>query len=219
MRCATSSARDPQDANALNSLGYMFADRGERLDEAVELLQRALKIEPGNPSFLDSLGWAFFKQGKLASAEKPLAEAAAQMPGNSVVQDHLGDLRFRQQRFADAVAAWERALAGDGETIERADIEKKLREARARAPEEMSAAAPGSPRRHACVLASACGPPPRPALPTGAGAPFAGFAAAYEQATADCRSVSTITAELGLSGRAGGTKLRGRINAGLRRSG
>ena len=127
-------ARDPQDANALNSLGYMFADRGERLDEAVTLLERALKIEPGNPSFLDSLGWAFFRQGKLANAEKPLAEAAAQMPGNSVVQDHLGDLRYKQARYEEAVAAWERALAGDGETVQRADIEKKLREARARLP-------------------------------------------------------------------------------------
>jgi tetratricopeptide (TPR) repeat protein len=122
---------DPKDANALNALGYMFAERGERLDEAVELLQQALKIEPGNPSFLDSLGWAYFRQGQLAAAETPLAEAAAKMPDNSVIQDHLGDLRFRQQRYADAVRAWERALAGDGASIDRAVIEKKLREARA----------------------------------------------------------------------------------------
>jgi tetratricopeptide (TPR) repeat protein len=127
-------ARDPMDANALNSLGYMFAERGERLEEAVELLQRALKIEPGNPSYLDSLGWAFFKQGQLAQAEPPLAEAAAKMPDNSVIQEHLGDLRFRQQRYADAIVAWERALAGDGESIDRAAIEKKLRDARSRAP-------------------------------------------------------------------------------------
>ena len=65
------------------------------------------------------------------------------------------------------------------------------------------------------VLVSACGPPPRPALPTGSGTPFPGFAAAYDQATEDCRAVTTITAELALSGRAAGTKLRGRINAGF----
>lgn len=129
-------ARDPSDANALNALGYMFAERGERLGEAVELLQRALKLEPGNPSFLDSLGWAFFKQGELARAESPLAEAAAKLPANSVIQEHLGDLRFRQQRYAEAVVAWERALAGDGESIDRAGIEKKLREARARVPKK-----------------------------------------------------------------------------------
>lgn len=122
--------KDPEDANALNALGYMFADRGERLDEAVELLRQALKIEPDNPSFLDSLGWAYFKQGQLAAAEPPLAQAAARMPENSVIQDHLGDLRFRQRRYADAVRAWEQALAGDGESIDRPVVEKKLREAR-----------------------------------------------------------------------------------------
>ena len=127
-------ARDPMDATALNSLGYLFADRGERLDEAVALLQRALKIDPGNPSYLDSLGWAFFKQGQLDKADPPLTEAAAKSPENSVILDHLGDLRFRQQRFADAVRAWERALAGDGADIDRVTVEKKLREARAKAP-------------------------------------------------------------------------------------
>jgi tetratricopeptide (TPR) repeat protein len=129
-------ARDPADANALNSLGYMFAERGERLDEAVDLLQRALKIEPGNASFLDSLGWAFFKQGKLTEADAPLAEAAAKMPGNSVIQDHLGDLRFEQKRYAEAIVAWERALAGDGESLDRAAVERKLRDARSRVPRD-----------------------------------------------------------------------------------
>jgi tetratricopeptide (TPR) repeat protein len=125
-------ARDPLDANAMNSLGYMFAERGERLDEAVDLLQRALKIEPANPSFLDSLGWAYFKRGQVDLAEAPLAEAASALPESSAVQDHLGDLRFRQQRFADAAAAWERALSGDGEDVDRAAIEKKLQDARTR---------------------------------------------------------------------------------------
>jgi tetratricopeptide (TPR) repeat protein len=125
-------AKDPLDANALNSLGYMFAERGERLAEAISLLQRALKIEPDNPSYLDSLGWAYFQQGRLDLADQPLTEAAERLKDSSVVQDHLGDLRFRQQRFADAAAAWERALAGDGQSIDRAKIEKKIRDARAR---------------------------------------------------------------------------------------
>jgi tetratricopeptide (TPR) repeat protein len=125
-------ARDPQDANALNSLGYMLAERGDRLDEAIGLLQRALKIEPDNPSYLDSLGWAYFQQGRLDLADKPLTEAAAQLKESSVVQDHLGDLRFRQQRFSDAAAAWERALAGDGQSVRREKIEQKLRDARGR---------------------------------------------------------------------------------------
>jgi len=124
--------RDPTDATALNYLGYMLAERGEELDEAVTLVQRALKLEPGNPSFLDSLGWAYYQQGKLDLADVPLSEAAKKMPNNSVIQDHLGDLRFKQQRFADAAAAWERSLNGDGESIDRARIQKKLQDARSR---------------------------------------------------------------------------------------
>jgi len=120
------------DANALNSLGYMLAERNDRLDEAVTLLQRALKIEPGNPSYLDSLGWAYFQQGRLDLADAPLTEAADKLKHNSVVQDHLGDLRFKQRRFADAAAAWERALGGDGQSIDKAKIESKIREARGR---------------------------------------------------------------------------------------
>ena len=124
--------RDPSDATALNYLGYMLAERGQRLDEAVDLVQRALKIEPGNPSFLDSLGWAYYQQGKLDLADPPLSEAASKMPNNSVIQDHLGDLRFKQQRFADAAAAWERSLNGDGDSIDRPRIQKKIQDARSR---------------------------------------------------------------------------------------
>jgi tetratricopeptide (TPR) repeat protein len=125
-------ARDPLDAGALNFLGYMFAERGERLEEAIELVQRALKVDPDNPSYLDSLGWAYFQQGRLDLADKPLTTAAEKLPANSVVQDHLGDLRFKQQRLEEAIAAWERSLAGDGDSIDRAKIEDKLRNARAR---------------------------------------------------------------------------------------
>jgi tetratricopeptide (TPR) repeat protein len=125
-------AKDPLDANALNSLGYLLAERGDRLDEAVELVQRALKVEPGNPSYLDSLGWAYYKQGKLELADSPLTEAAEKVPANSVIQDHLGDLRFKQQRFADAEAAWRRSLGGDGDSVDRPTIEKKIQDARTR---------------------------------------------------------------------------------------
>jgi tetratricopeptide (TPR) repeat protein len=125
-------SKDPEDANALNSLGYMLADHGQRLDEAVDLVQRALKIEPTNPSFLDSLGWAYFRQGKLDLADAPLTQAAERLPTSSAVNEHLGDLRFKQERYEDALAAFERSLAGDGESIDRAKVEKKVRDARAR---------------------------------------------------------------------------------------
>ncbi|MEY4635617.1 MAG: hypothetical protein RJA55_1415 [Acidobacteriota bacterium] len=125
-------AEDPLNAVALNSLSYMLADRGLRLPEAVALAERAVKIEPGNPSYLDTLGWALFKQGKVAEAEAPLARAAAALTGNSVIQDHHGDVLARRGRHAEAVAAWERALAGDGEQIDRGAIEKKIKAARAK---------------------------------------------------------------------------------------
>ena len=125
-------AKDPLDANALNSLGYLLADHGQRLDEAVDLVQRALKIEPANPSFLDSLGWAYFRQGKFDLADAPLTQAADQLPTSSTVNEHLGDLRLKQERYADAVAAFERSLAGDGESIDRSKVEKKVRDARER---------------------------------------------------------------------------------------
>jgi tetratricopeptide (TPR) repeat protein len=125
-------AKDPQDANALNSLGYMLADHGTRLDEAIDLVQRALKIEPSNPSFLDSLGWAYFRQGKLDMADTALTQAAEQLPTSSAVNEHLGDLRLKQERYADAAEAFERSLAGDGESIDRTKVEKKARDARQR---------------------------------------------------------------------------------------
>jgi tetratricopeptide (TPR) repeat protein len=125
-------SRDPIDANALNSLGYLLAERGEKLDEAITLVERALKIEPDNPSYMDSLGWAYFQQGRLDLADAKLTAAASRLKSSSVVQDHLGDLRFKQQRYRDAAAAWEQALAGDGQSIDRSKIERKLREARGR---------------------------------------------------------------------------------------
>lgn len=119
-------ARDPLDANALNYLGYMLAEQGTSLDEAVSLIQRALKVDPENPSYLDSLGWAYFQQGKLDLADAPLSAAASRLPKNSVIQDHLGDLRLKQDRRAEAIEAWQRALAGDGDGIDRARVQKKL---------------------------------------------------------------------------------------------
>ena len=123
-------AREPDNAGALNYLGYMLAERGERLDESVGYLKRALEQDPDNGSFLDSLGWAYFKAGKLDLAEENLRRAADQLKINSVIQEHYGQLLFKVGRFEDAIAAWNRALAGDGASIDRADIDKKIRDAR-----------------------------------------------------------------------------------------
>jgi tetratricopeptide (TPR) repeat protein len=122
-------ATTPADAQAMNHLGYLLADRGRALDEAIRLVERALAAEPGNPSYLDSLGWAHFRRGDFSEAERYLAPAAEQLPGNSVVQDHLGDVLAGQGRWLDAIAAWTRALAGDG-GVDGAVVEQKVRDAR-----------------------------------------------------------------------------------------
>ena len=124
--------RDPDHAQALNYLGYMLADRGERLDESVELIERAIERDPHNGSYLDSLGWAYYKLDRLDLAEPPLRAASDQLQRNSVVQDHLGDLLNRLERYAEAIDAWQRALEGDGEEIDRALIERKISDAQRR---------------------------------------------------------------------------------------
>jgi len=120
-------AENPLDADALNSLSYMLAEHNVRLDDAVDLARRALKVEPGNPAYLDTLGWALFKQGKVEEAAEPLGKSASLLIGNSVIQDHHGDVLAKRGRAAEAIAAWQRALAGDGESIDRAAIEKKIK--------------------------------------------------------------------------------------------
>ncbi len=123
-------SKDPEHAPALNYLGYMFAERGERLDESVTLLKKALEIEPDNGSYLDSLGWAYYKADKLDLAVTNLERAADQLQTNSVIQDHYGDVLFKLSRFDDAIAAWNRAIEGDGDSIDRAAIDKKIRGAK-----------------------------------------------------------------------------------------
>jgi tetratricopeptide (TPR) repeat protein len=125
-------ALDPLHAPTLNYLGYMFAERGQRLDEAVGLLKQAVDQDPYNGSYLDSLGWAYFKQGAFERARDLLVRAGEQMPANSVVQDHVGEVLFALRDRAGAVAAWQRALDGDGRQIERRAIEQKIERARAR---------------------------------------------------------------------------------------
>lgn len=126
----------PDNPDALNYLGYLLADKGRQLDEAVRLVQRALDAEPGNPSFLDSLGWAHFRRGDLVQAERFMAPAAQQLPRNSVIQDHLGDILAGQGRWSEAIAAWTRALDGDTGDVDRAVVEKKLSDARTRVSRE-----------------------------------------------------------------------------------
>jgi tetratricopeptide (TPR) repeat protein len=125
-------AAEPANANALNYLGYLLANRGDQLDEAIRLVRRALDTDPNNGAYLDSLGWAHYRRGDLNEAEKYLTAAAERLPANSEVLDHLGDLHARRGRLQEAIDAWTRALGGDGEDVDRTAVERKISEARAK---------------------------------------------------------------------------------------
>ena len=107
----------------------MLANRGLRVSEALTLIDRALVVEPGNPAFLDSRGWALFKLGRTADAEEPLREAADGAAGKlgdpgRTIADVLAALGKR----GDAADRVELALAGDGVDIDRATLERRLRQ-------------------------------------------------------------------------------------------
>lgn len=121
-------ARDPLHANALNYLGYMLANRGLRLTEALSLIDRALVAEPGNPAFLDSRGWALLKLGRAAAAEGPLRTAADALRSSSVIQLHYADVLTALGKRDEAADRLELALAGDGVDIDRAGLERRLRQ-------------------------------------------------------------------------------------------
>ena len=127
-------ANEPSNPTVLNHLGYLLANRGDQLDEAVTLVKKALDAKPDQPEFLDSLGWAYYKRGELNDAVKYLSQAAAKLPDNSEVQDHLGDAHAKRGSMQDAIAAWTKALAGDGQGIDKAAVDRKLQEARKKLP-------------------------------------------------------------------------------------
>lgn len=107
-----------RNASALNYLGYMLADRGERLDEAIGLIGRALEIDPGNGAFLDSLGWAFFKKGEYGPAEQYLGDALGALEQEPAIYDHLGDLYLATGRRGEAIEAWRKALHNGAENAD-----------------------------------------------------------------------------------------------------
>lgn len=120
--------KEPENATALNNLGYFLVERGERLDEALGMIERAVRKEPGNPSYLDSLGWAYFKQGKLNMAEKYLSDAARRNPGSVAIQEHLGDLFQKLGQKEKATGFWRKALSLASEAADSARIKAKLGE-------------------------------------------------------------------------------------------
>jgi len=122
---------DPNHAPALNYLGYMLADRGQKLPEALGFIERAIAAGGESPSYLDSLGWAYFRMARFEEALGPLERAAEGAPRASVIQDHLGDAYMKLGRYPQAAAAFQRALDGDRDGIDDRALTRKRDRARA----------------------------------------------------------------------------------------
>lgn len=116
----------PKNPIALNNLGYFLADRNEKLEEALKLIQEALEIDPGNPSFLDSLGWAYFKLGKYDLAAASLIKALKADPASATAHHHLGDVYEKQGKIESARQSWQRALVLAVDPVEIAALKSKL---------------------------------------------------------------------------------------------
>lgn len=101
---------EPDNAPALNYLGYMYADSGIRLDESLKLIERALKQEPENGAYLDSFGWALYRLGRYQEAETQLRKAIGYLKADSTLFEHLGDILSAQGRHDEAHEQWNEAL-------------------------------------------------------------------------------------------------------------
>lgn len=118
----------PDDATALNYLGYLWVDSGRRVDQGVGLIERAHAADPDDGNIQDSLGWARYRQGRYADAVPILEGAVDKLPANAEINDHLGDAYWQVGRKREAGFQWTRVLSLDIDPERRASVEKKLAE-------------------------------------------------------------------------------------------
>ena len=104
---------DPRHADALNSLGYVYAEEGINLDEAEALIKKALDIDPVNGAYLDSLGWVYYKKAKYKKARFYLEEAVKIIKKDPTINEHLGDTYLKLRDKEKAVLFWGKALKED----------------------------------------------------------------------------------------------------------
>lgn len=110
--------RDPENSAALNALGYTLTDRTDRHEEALQLINKALAIKPGDPFYLDSLGWVYYRLGDLEKAEKYLREAIAIQEDAEFVA-HLGEVLWERGKREEAIEVWRKGMEqhGDNELL------------------------------------------------------------------------------------------------------
>ncbi|MBW2165448.1 MAG: tetratricopeptide repeat protein [Deltaproteobacteria bacterium] len=117
---------EPHNANALNYVGYIYAELGINLDEAERLIKEALKHMPDDGYITDSLGWIYYKKGRYKDALKLLKKAIDLAPDDPTILEHLGDVYLKMTNKKKALMFYERSLLKREK--DRADIEKKIQD-------------------------------------------------------------------------------------------
>ncbi|MBI3358821.1 MAG: tetratricopeptide repeat protein [Nitrospirae bacterium] len=128
-------AIDSKHAMALNYLGYTYVERGVHLDEAISLINRALAIKPDDGYVVDSLGWAYYKQGKVKEALAALERAVVLVPDDPVILEHLGEVYLKENQMDQSRKAWARSLEIDPKNEQ---LKTRFKEAGFLSPEESS---------------------------------------------------------------------------------
>ena len=115
----------PEDAEALNYLGYMLADHGVQLEDSLRLLEKAVSLDPENGAYLDSLGWVHYRLGRLDRAEAFLEKAVRGSRSDPAILEHLGDVHAALGRASEALDAYRKSLERGAEKPE--EILRKIR--------------------------------------------------------------------------------------------
>ncbi|MDC3234676.1 hypothetical protein OBB02_01380 [Candidatus Puniceispirillum sp.] len=118
--------KNPQDPFTLNYLGYWWADEGRNLEDAIDLIERAVRLRPRSGYFVDSLGWVHFKLGNLDLAVAFLEQATILEPVDPVISDHLGDAYWATGRYVEARFKWQYALSITDDEDLKANLSAKL---------------------------------------------------------------------------------------------
>ncbi len=119
-------ALEPDQPNVLNYLGYSLVDKNMKLEEALEMIRKAVAARPDDGYITDSLGWALYRLGRYEEAVRHMERAAELTPTDPIINDHLGDVYWAVGRNREARVQWQRALSFDPEEKERKRILRKL---------------------------------------------------------------------------------------------
>ncbi len=117
---------DKADAQALNFLGYTYAEKGINLDKAEAMIKKALTIQPDDPYIIDSLGWVYYKQGKIDKAISCLEKAHSSAIKDSIIAEHLGDAYMAKGDFHRALKAYQEAIKQAYKPKDRLKLKKKI---------------------------------------------------------------------------------------------